>query len=268
MFRQFLCHAQRAGRHGCLHGAGRERTGAGARDYRPGSGADHVLLRASLSPEGSVSCHHKNSFLQLLQQSAGGGGHGTVYGRHQKFFLYQSQCLSADGWGRSVREDRLYLRGRVLLCGSCPKRGAHLRRGASGLRLAEQQRYKWRGLQDAVSYAKNYYHYRSLETLPVTFQQVEITQAANDAFSLKEQTSAHRGRIFPWIAGGGLGADRCDASVSEKRRRAPRDRTVIGEASIMIGKNPYAVREIVLEGKVPARSLPWYLCAVLKKWLI
>ena len=26
--------------------------------------------------------------------------------------------------------------------------------------------------------------------------------------------------------------------------------------------------EIVLEGKVPARSLPWYLCAVLKKWLI
>ena len=46
------------------------------------------------------------------------------------------------------------------------------------------------------------------------------------------------------------------------------DRTVIGEASIMIGKNPYAVREIVLEGKVPARSLPWYLCAVLKKWLI
>ena len=36
----------------------------------------------------------------------------------------------------------------------------------------------------------------------------------------------------------------------------------------MIGKNPYAVREIVLEGKVPARSLPWYLCAVLKKWLI
>ena len=43
---------------------------------------------------------------------------------------------------------------------------------------------------------------------------------------------------------------------------------LLQNCGILIGKNPYAVREIVLEGKVPARSLPWYLCAVLKKWLI
>ena len=40
-----------------------ERTGAGARDYSPGSGADHVLPACFALPRGSVSCHHKNSFL-------------------------------------------------------------------------------------------------------------------------------------------------------------------------------------------------------------
>ena len=37
---------------------------------------------------------------------------------------------------------------------------------------------------------------------------------------------------------------------------------------VLIGGTPYADREIVLEEKIAVRDLPWYFCAVLKKWLI
>lgn len=129
--------------------------------------------------------------------------------------------------------------------------------------------YKWRDCSTLFTYAKNYYHYRSLEALPVIFRQVEVTRAANDAFSLEERTSVTPEADLSMDL---LVADweqihvtlRYPGSVD-----APlEERTVIGNAQVAIGTSPYASREIVLEGKIPARDLAWYFCAVLKKWMI
>ena len=129
--------------------------------------------------------------------------------------------------------------------------------------------YKWRDCGTLFTYAKNYYRYRSLDAMPITFRQVEVTRAANNAFSLEEQTFVTPQSDFSMNL---LVADweQIDVTLQYPASiAAPLENgAVIGDAQVLIGGTPYADREIVLEEKIAVRDLPWYFCAVLKKWLI
>ncbi len=100
-------------------------TKRGPQHHCGGAGGDPAVLHHRISQTGGISCHYPDCLLYVF----GCGG-------KTKLFLYEPQSVSAHDGRRPHRENGIYSKGGLLLCGSAAAGEADIHRGASGLRLA------------------------------------------------------------------------------------------------------------------------------------
>ena len=128
--------------------------------------------------------------------------------------------------------------------------------------------YKWSDCKTLFSYAREYYHYRPLTAMGITFRDVEITGAQNEAFALEEKL---------WVTPEAdlsmeiLLADWEEITVNVQYPGAipapVSGRQTIGTLEVSIDGIPYAASEITVEREAVPRDMAWYVRAVLAKWL-
>lgn len=129
--------------------------------------------------------------------------------------------------------------------------------------------YKWQDCDRLFSYAKDYYHYRPLDALGITFEQVEIEDAANDTFDLKKKSYC--------IPQADLSMEilLADWETLDARIRYPRavpaplsGEKKIGTVDISIDGNFFVSSDVIINDHMEEKNLRWIFSAVCRKWMM
>lgn len=217
----------------------------------------------------------KDIFLKITRTSSysfsnkepaeGGTGQAADGGRHFSCTNHNAY-LSMDAEALSGKTGFTSAAGYCYV-GSVQSRGRTFVVALLACGWPNNKNYKWKDCRRLFSYAKDCYHYHSLDALGIEFEQVEIARAANKTYDLKEKTYCQPTADLSMEI---LLADweKLDVKIQYPRKIAAPLTTekTIGTVEIFIGETFYAAQNIKVSANVRARDLPWYVTALFHKW--